>query len=817
VIAKVVLNSNSSVADRLYDYIIPDTLETVIRVGNRVIVPFGKSNKTVEAYVYELANESDYDNLKSVSRLVDEFVYFDSKAVEVAEFMRHRYFCTYVSAIKCFLPSSLNVKFEQYVSPVDSKIEEAHTVFKNSVTAGKILKALETYGTLSLTELKETVAKNNVPSIVRKLEASGFIEVSTKAREQVTDTKKTHVELIIERYEAYALIESIQSKAPARARVLEILCESSDVELSELLEYASTAKATVDALVKRGYVAYREVVYNDTNLIIRDVSEYKRHTLNSRQRHVVDTISCSIENNVKKTFLIHGVTGSGKTEVYLELMEKTIQKGANAIMLVPEISLTPQMIAQIYARFGDNVAVLHSKLTVKQRYNEWKKIKNGDVKIAVGARSAIFAPFKNIGLIIIDEEHETTYKAEMSPKYNTIEIARIISRQHNSVLVLASATPSVDSYFKACNGSFELLEMPERVNNSPLPEVSIVDMREELSNGNMSIFSMELFEKIKLALERKEQIILFLNRRGFSGFVSCRNCGYVMQCPNCNVSLKFHRYSNRMVCHYCDYKTSVKNVCPSCSSKHIRYFGIGTERVVDELNKLFPDASVIRMDADTTSKKYDHEKILTTFRNGDADILVGTQMITKGLDFANVTLVGIVAADMSLNMDDFRAGERTFDLITQVAGRAGRSEKTGLAVIQTYNPDDEIIIQSANQNYKKFYESEINIRRMLMNPPFSEYINFLFVGENKSDAQEHAFAVYEEVKAYFDQFGNVYDLFKPCETSVFKLGGKYRYHFLLKTAYKKDIYDALHVIYDKYKNNSKDVIMLIEVNPVNMY
>ncbi len=816
-IAKVVLNSNSSIADKLYDYTVPSALENNIRVGNRVIVHFGNGNKTVEAYVFALADESDYDNLKSVLRLVDDYEYFDSDSVELIEFMRHRYFCTYVSAIKCIIPSSVNAKFEQYITLVAQRKDEAYAFFKNSVTAARILKMLETYGTMPFSELDATVGKKNVRSVVKKLHDAGFVGVEIKTKEQISDATKTHVELLIDRFEAYTFIEAMQKRAPARARVLEILCENSDVELSELLDYASTSKSTVDALVKKGYAAYSEVVYTNTDIIIQDNSNYKKHILNECQRRVVDTVSHSIADKIKKTYLIHGVTGSGKTEVYLELIEKTIKAGSDAIMLVPEISLTPQMIAQIYARFGDNVAVIHSKLTVRQRYNEWKKIKNGDVKIAVGARSAIFAPFKNIGLIIIDEEHETTYKAEMSPKYNTIEIARVISRQNNSVLVLASATPSVDSYFKACNGSFELLEMPERVNKSPLPDVEVVDMREELENGNMSIFSCYLQEKIKSTLERKEQVILFLNRRGFSGFVSCRSCGYVMQCPNCNVSLKYHKYSNRMVCHYCDYKTAVRDICPDCSSKHIRYFGIGTQKVVDEINKLFPDASVVRMDADTTQKKYDHEKILNTFRNGEADILVGTQMITKGLDFANVTLVGIVAADMSLNLDDYRAGERTFDLITQVAGRAGRAEKKGTAVIQTYNPDDEVILQSANQDYKRFYENEISVRRMLMNPPFTEYVNFLFVGENANDVKKYANLVYDEVKSAFEGCDKVYDLFKPCETAISKLGGKYRYHFLLKTSYRKDIYDILHNVYDKHKNNPKDVTVLIEINPVNMY
>ena len=816
-IAKIILNKYSHATDNLYDYSVPSSMEKEISVGMRVKVPFGRSNRLSEGYVYSLCSESEYSSLKDISEFIDNYSYFDNAKAELIAFMRHRYFCSYISALKCFIPAGVGAKFTRYFFFDLSKEEDAQKFCAHSVTADKIINCLKAYGAMSEESIKAEVNKRNVTSVLNKLVSEGIIDVSTKETENITDSVRTFVELIIDREEAGILCDAMASKAKARARALEVLCDNSMIELSELLMYASCSKTAVDALVERGIAEYSRVVCNDSSFDSLSVSENPKKELTPEQENAVNKIGESIKSGKKSTHLIHGVTGSGKTEVYLRLIEQTVSQGREAIFLVPEISLTPQMISLVYGRFGDNVAVLHSKLTLRQRYNEWKRIKNGDVKIVIGARSAIFAPFSNIGLIVVDEEHETSYKSEMSPRYDAVEIARFISRQNSSVLVLASATPSIESYYKAKSGAFGLIEMPTRANKSQLPTVEICDMRAEMENGNLSIFSSSLKNAIENNLKKGEQTILFLNRRGFSGFVSCRSCGYVQKCPNCNVSLTYHKSNGKMVCHYCDYKTSVARTCPSCSSHHIRFFGIGTEKIVDEINKLFPKASVIRMDADTTSGRMSHETILKSFAEGKADILVGTQMITKGLDFENVTLVGIVAADMSLSVDDFRAGEHTFDLITQVAGRAGRSSKKGHAIIQTYNPEDEVIVHSANQDYISFYQNEIETRMLLMYPPFSEFINFVFSSKNENDAKQESESFHKHLLKELNKINFSGSFFNPCQAPMHKLGGKYRYHFLLKTPYKKDVYDVIDSVYRKHLSNKKDVTISIDVNPNSMF
>lgn len=816
-VARVIINSNTLSTDRLYDYQIPSCLEEKIEVGMRVKVPFGRGNKFQEAYVYEIVQKSNCQGLKLISDIVSDKVYFDKKEVDLIEFMRHRYFCSYMSAIRCFVPPGVNVKYVNYISvSPDADSDNLEKYCQKMSVGAKIIKCIQSYGAMSEDELKLETGKTSINATLNKLRDKGFILIEQREYENVKDTYKTYVELAIERQEAFDIVDSIAKKAPARARVLEILSENYDMELSELLMYAETSKSTVDALYEKGIVNYRKIVCNDSNISYDGSYKKEKPELTERQTEVVEEISAAISSAEKSAFLIHGVTGSGKTEVYLSLMEKAIKLEKSAIMLVPEISLTPQMISQIFSRFGDDVAVLHSKLTVKQRFNQWNRIKNNEVRIAVGARSAIFAPFKNVGLIIIDEEHESTYKSEMSPRYNAIEIARYIVNRDKSTLVLASATPSVDDYYKQERKAYKLLEMPDRINKAPLPEVEIADMRKEIEEGNMSIFSNSMKNAIEETLGKKEQIILFLNRRGFSGFVSCRNCGFVMKCPNCNVSLTYHKTVNKMVCHYCDYKTPLKKNCPSCDSKHIRFFGIGTEKIVDEVHKLYPEAKVIRMDADTTSGRMGHENILNTFRKGDADILVGTQMITKGLDFENVTLVGIVAADMSLNMDDYKACERTFDLITQVIGRAGRAHKKGRAIIQTYNPEDETILYSANQDYKGFYQQEIQIRQMLGYPPFTEFIKIQFTGMSDKGTKFAAKEFHKNVMSLMSDVNNI-TIYDVSESPVFRINNKYRYRFLIKTAYNKEIYNKLHVIYDKSINKYNDVSISVDVNPINTY
>jgi primosomal protein N' (replication factor Y) len=795
--------------------LIPHDFLDAVKTGTRVIVPFGRGNKTCEAYVLEVKNDSEYSSLKEIISIDDDYSYFDEKAVELVKFMVHRYFCSYISAIKAVMPSGVGTRFKKIIRLNDNLSEDNMNYISHYIRVSQIYNCLLQDGEMSYDKLLETVGNKNISSVINTMQKRGIITVEEVADEGLKDTLKKRVCLNIDFESASIAIEEMQKKAPARARCLEILCDESDMFLKDLAEYANTSKATIDALFKKGYVNIYEAVERENLFGIDYEEEFKKHVLNNDQQNVVNTVYDSIDKRQKITYLLNGVTGSGKTEVYLDLIEKTVSLKREAIFLVPEISLTPQMVRQVTARFGDRVAVMHSLLTQKQRFEQWKKINDGEVDIVVGARSAIFAPFKNIGLIIVDEEHENTYKSESSPKYSAIEIAKFRSRQHESVVILASATPLTESTFRAKSGKYVPLYMPKRVNNTSLPDTFIVDMREEMSLGNMGIFSQKLAYEISKNLDNNEQTILFLNRRGFSSFVSCRSCGYTPKCPNCNVSLTYHKSIDKMVCHYCDYNEPIPQTCPECSSKYIRHFGIGTQKVADEVLKIFPDARVIRMDADTTAGRQSHERLLSSFKNREADILIGTQMITKGLDFENVTLVGIVAADMSLNMDDYRASERTFDLITQVTGRAGRGSLKGRAVIQTYNPHSDTIIYAANQDYDSFYEEEIELRKLLIYPPFCEFINFLFTSETEANAKKTATAFQKELKNSTNDCNVIY--YPVGQAPMYKLNGKYRYRFLIKTRYSQKLYDNIAFVYKKFIHKKGCSTISIDVNPTNMY
>lgn len=814
-IAEVVLNTFSKATDNIYDYLIPDEIIDVVRVGVRVIVPFGRGNKLCEAYVISLADKSEYSSLKSIYEVRDTYSYFDEKAVELVKFMVHRYFCSYISAIKSIIPVGVGTVFKKKISLSGLLNEDNKNYIEHSLRANEIYSYLAENGSITFDRLSELISSKNLTSVLSNMEKRGIITIEESMHQGIKDTIKKRVCLEIDFDEVSSLIDAMSHNARARARCLETLSDYGDMSLGELLEYASVSKSVVDHLEKKGYVTVYETVEREELFGDDYNADYVRHILNDDQKKVCERLWEGIKYNSKKTFLLNGVTGSGKTEVYLELIDKTVSIGKNAVFLVPEISLTPQMVRQVKARFGDRVAVIHSSLTQKQRYEQWKMIKEGEVDIVVGARSAVFAPFDNIGLFIIDEEHENTYKSEFSPKYNAIEIAKFRAKQSDAVVLLASATPLVESTFRANSGRYELLTMPNRISNAGLPKTIITDMRLEMSEGNMSIFSRRLIEEISLNLEKGEQTILFLNRRGFASFVSCRNCGYVPKCPNCNVSLTYHKSIEKLVCHYCDYAHGQYTVCPECSSKYIKNFGIGTQKVADEVSAIFPSARVIRMDADTTSQRKSHERLLSSFRNREADILIGTQMITKGLDFENVTLVGIIAADMSLNVDDYRATERTFDLITQVTGRAGRGEISGRAVIQTYNPENETIVCAANQDYDTFYNDEIELRKLLIYPPFCEFINFVFTSEDKETARKLGERFRKElVQTVNSSEAIIYNL---TEAPIFRINGKYRYRILIKTRYSKDLYTKIAEINKKMSSAKTKAQISIDVNPSNMY
>ncbi len=595
-------------------------------------------------------------------------------------------------------------------------------------------------------------------------------------------------------------------KSDKQRKVIDFLKDNVSAPKAVLKEMLDVSDAILKTLEKNEVIEIRDIEVGRDPFWNKKVGSDVAPTLTEEQRQVVE----SIDINGYSKNLIYGVTGSGKTEVYLRLIKKVLDSGKNAIVLVPEISLTPQITNRFLARFGDVVAILHSGLSLGERYDEWKKIKSNKCRIVIGARSAIFAPLSNIGIIIIDEEHDTSYKSETSPKYDAKEVADYVAVTEEIPLVMGSATPDIVTYYKALNGEINLFELKNRVSKFGLPEVEIVDMREELATGNKTVFSRKLYYAMKEAIKNKEQIMLFLNRRGYSTFIMCRDCGYVVKCEDCDVSMTYHLDSNKLVCHYCGKTKDLMSTCPSCGSKNIRYFGSGTQKIEVEIKKYFPEASVIRMDVDTTRVKGGHEKILTKFKDEKIDILLGTQMIAKGHDFSNVTLVGILAADSSLNIGDYRANERTFQLLTQMAGRAGRGAKKGTAIIQTYMPDEFSINAAKEQDYERFYATEINMREKLNYPPFCDIIVLIISGTDEEKVRCEANKLYEVLHKQF----NVYT---PVPAPISKINNEYRWRVLLK---EEIDYDKLKVFHELisvfYNQKDNEVKVSIDVNPNNM-
>jgi len=671
--ARIIVDKRTKSLDKIFDYAVPDDMD--ISVGSSVIVPFGPKNTPTEGYVMSFSASTSAKKIKEIIEVSDKGIMFDERMIDVIRYMREKYLCSYIEAIHACVPSGTDIKSVEYIrisSDTEPKSGKKHLIYNT---------LLENSGICSLKELEEKTDADISPAL-RELINEGIVERIFDESRNIKDKMITVVSSAVSPEEAVDIAKSLQKRSPKQAQILEILSEIEFISISDLKNFAGECSSQIKSLKEKGLVVtkqrpvFREL---DTKYIKPDTEK----KLTDEQKSVLYDINTACEDEEFHEFLLYGVTGSGKTEVFMQAVSSCIKKGKQAIVLVPEISLTPQTVGRFKARFGDEVAVFHSGLSQGEKFDQWKKMREGLCKVVVGARSAVFAPFKNLGIIVIDEEHSDTYKSEMAPRYDAREIAAYRAKQNNCVLLLASATPRIEDYYNAENDKLTMLKMEKRYNNNNMPEIIVTDMRKELKDGNKSMFSRRLHEEIKKNLENGEQTILFLNRRGFSTFVSCRECGFVAKCPNCNISLTYHKADDSLRCHYCGYETQNYRVCPDCESHYIRYFGGGTQRVEEEVRKLFPTASVIRMDIDTTGKKQSHEEILSRFENEKIDILIGTQMVSKGLDFENVTLVGVISADTMLNVDDFRSSERTFGILEQVTGRAGRGGKKGRAVVQT--------------------------------------------------------------------------------------------------------------------------------------
>lgn len=604
------------------------------------------------------------------------------------------------------------------------------------------------------------------------------------------------------------ILNTIPKRATAKRGAVEYLKHQKEEKISVLNEKFNNQ--SINSLIESNYILVDERRVTRSPYV--GLSNDKGNlTLSTEQLNAIN----SVNSSDKTVSLIHGVTGSGKTEVYLRLINEVISKGKTAIMLVPEIALTPQMLGQLRARFGEGCAILHSGLSAGERFDEWWRLRSGEATIAIGARSAIFAPVENVGIVIIDEEHDASYESETNPRYSTFDLAKFRAEYNNAKLVIGSATPKIESYLQAKTGEYNLIKMSDRINKKPLPEVIIADMREEVKRGNASSFSGALKYELEKTLSEGNQAMIFLNRRGFSQKVICRECGYVAKCENCDVTLTYHKYDNLLKCHYCSQSYNMLSACPSCGSININYSGTGTQKVVYDLKELFPKARILRMDNDTTQNKEGHFKILKEFSEGKADILVGTQMIAKGHDFSNVTLVGILDADMSLYFSDYRSGERTYQLITQVAGRSGRADKVGKVVLQTYSPSNAILKFAVGYDYDGFYEKEVSVRKATAFPPFTNIYRIMVEGEDDGLCIEVLKTTYFQCREVYNKYQESFIFFNKMKSPIKRIKNKFRYQILMRVDAKNTfIKDILYGICEK--NITNKVLVYLEENPSNM-
>lgn len=772
--AEVIIDNRASSVDRPFTYAI-NAFEDIAKEGMRVVIPFGRGNKPIKGFIIGIIDKLDNDEykVKNILDVIDTKPLVSKELISLGLWMKDRYLSPYLDSLQPILPPGDFKEIQIFIELKDNK----ELSYNNNEK--KILEYLKINGTSNLEDIKSKLDISNINPIIKKLEDDEIIDI-------IMDIKT----VINKKYEKWVKVEDLDGdkgheiiggRSKKQLLIYDYLLKVKEIPVKEILAELSTSLSTLRSLEEKNLISIYEKEIT-RNPLSRSIPKYNKHLLNHQQYLVFTNIMKSIDEDRDENFLIHGITGSGKTEVYLQLVEEMLRMNKDTIILVPEISLTPQTIDRFVGRFGEEVAVLHSKLSQGERFDQWRSIREGKVKIVVGARSAVFAPFSNLGLIIIDEEHENTYKSSQNPKYDTIEVALKRNELEGATVVMGTATPSMETYYNSQIGRFKLLELKERATRGELPEVVLVDMRLELVNGNKSIFSLELYNELKRNLENKKQTILFLNRRGFSTFVSCRSCGYVAKCYNCDISMTYHRNIDKLRCHYCGDTANSPEICPSCGSKYIKYFGIGTEKVEEQTKDLFPDARVVRMDSDTTSEKGSFDEILERMKRGEIDILIGTQMISKGLDFPNVTLVGIIAADTTLNLPDFRSPEKAFQLVTQVAGRSGRGDYPGKVILQTYNPDHYSIIFSKDQDYNSFYNMEIGLRKEFLYPPFINLISILIYGDNISKVKEKSHKLYDIIKTYM--LNNHIDISKfligPNPAPIEKIKRNYRWNILIK-------------------------------------
>ncbi len=751
--------------DMLYSYSVPDALEGKVAAGERVVVPFGRGNKKRIGLVFRLSLTCAAEKTKPIDGVIDEKPVLSGELLRLCEWIRDNTFCTYFDAFRTILPPGLGYSLKTFCTVNErfsGELCESESAFLE-----KLRKADK--GTFSA-----LTAAN--PAEVKSLLEKGALLEQTSLKRKVKDESVRMVRVSSERDESVKL-------TPKQRAVVEFLEEVGAASVHETCYGCAVTEAVVKRLAEKNVLEMFENVIFRADVGAAEASESPEDIVfSAKQQTVFDGILELMNEDKPRCALLRGVTGSGKTSVFIRLINEALKAGKTAVMLVPEISLTPQMVGRFRRLFGSEVALMHSSLSLGVRADEYRRIREGKAHIVIGTRSAVFAPVQNLGLIVIDEEGEGTYKSESSPRYHARDVAKQRCFAHNALLLLASATPSLESYSNARSGRYKLFEIDERYNNAVMPDVYIVNLQEERQNGNMSTFSMPLLGELEENLSRGEQSILLLNRRGYHTSVRCLTCGKPIECPNCSMPMTYHKVNDSVICHYCGYMRKLDRVCPSCGGKYFNMKGEGTQLIEDELSEMLPEARILRMDADTTSTKNAFEKNFSAFGRGEYDIMVGTQMIAKGLDFPNVTLVGVLKTDNSLYAADFRAYERTFSLITQVVGRAGRSEKKGRAIIQTFSPEHYVINLAAAQNYPAFYEEEIALRKAQFYPPFCDVVTFGFSSINNERCFAAAKRFVSMLAVNVKPFGARVPMriLGPAQSAVGKINGRYRWRLLVK-------------------------------------
>lgn len=774
---KVAVSAAPYSIDKPYSYLVPDALAAAAVPGVRVMVPFGRGNKESEGLILARVQEPKLPGSKAIRQILDPEPVLDKAGIDLALWMRGRYFCTVFEAVKTILPAGLWYGLREIWS-LAMEPETARSTAVGIPGAWQVLDLLEKQGGKADIRVLRDALGDGAEKPLKAMKKAKILTCETDAKRKIADKSHRMVELAVNTEDAYALTEPKRRSAPARYEVVNFLATAGRIPAAEVSYYTGASARTLKTMEKAGLIAFSE----EEELRVPsldDVEPGPEIVLNEEQQRAFEEILGRVQAAKPSVTLLHGVTGSGKTQVYLRLVQETLALGKTAMVLVPEIVLTPQMMRKFSSYFGSRVAMLHSSLKMTERYDQWKRIRRGEVDVVLGTRSALFAPLKNLGLIIMDEEQEGSYQSENVPRYDAREVAKYLCVREKAALVFGSATPTVETAWAVEQGSYQKALLRRRYNENALPEVLIADLRQEILNGNPGLISTPLRQELEKNLAAGEQSILFLNRRGSSRMLLCGECGYVPQCPRCSTAMTYHSANGRLMCHYCGHSEPAADTCPECGG-WMKHVGAGTQKVEEELRELFPEAGILRMDADTTAGG--HEEILQTFERERVPILLGTQMVAKGLDFENVTLVGVLSADISLYVDNYRAAERTFSLLTQVVGRAGRGGKTGRAVIQTYTPGNDVIRCAARQDYDAFYESEIRMRRLRRYPPFADLFTVTVSGTEEGRVLRAAVSVRETLRQLCrrpELAAGEPEVLGPAPAPVVKVNNRFRYRCTL--------------------------------------